>query len=89
VGIFFIIMALKKTAYTEWLIKTADNLLTEDVGDQRDIISYLIYTGCSQDNNPQSFDIVDEVGDTELNMETFYKAADLVINIHRPENNLN
>lgn len=82
-------MALKKTAYTEWLISTADSLLTENVGDERDIISYLIYTGCSQDSNLQSFDIVNEVGDTEWNMETFYKAADLVITMHRSNNNIN
>jgi hypothetical protein len=78
-------MTIQKTAYTNWLTKIAQELLQEDVGDERDIISHLLFQGCSQDNNPQSFEIVSEVGDNKWSQETFYKAADLVISLYRQQ----
>lgn len=78
-------MAIQDNAYTQWLLKTADDLKVENVGSEQDIISYLLYSGCNQDNNPQSFDIVNEVGDKEWTQDTFYKAADLVLTIKKKE----
>lgn len=74
---------MESTAYTQWLLRTADDLLTEEVGDERDIISFLLYTACNEDTNPQAFDIVSQVGDKEWTKETFYKAADLVLTIKK------
>ena len=62
---------MRLTAYHEWLIKTCKR--------NKNLIIHTLKRDCNN-NNPQAFDLLEATGDKEYTLETFAKAADLLLN---------
>lgn len=65
-------------AYEKWLLMNADLYPPDEKRTTEEIVAGLLVRGC-QEQNPQSFEIVDRVGDKNWTEETFMKAAKMVI----------
>lgn len=62
---------LQPTAYMKWLVRECPD---------RESLAEQLFADCKE-QNPQAFEIVDAIGNKQYSPETFYKAADLVLEL--------
>jgi hypothetical protein len=53
--------------------------MSRDISEQRKILALAIHIDCVQ-HNLQAFDLIELTGDKKYNDQTFFKAADLLLN---------
>jgi len=68
-------MKTEKTAYERWLIEKARELPENE---QAIVIAHRLVMDCTE-QNPQAFNIVARVQESDWTIETFIKAAELLL----------
>jgi hypothetical protein len=66
----------EKTAYEQWLIRTAVNM----GGDMELNITNLLYLAIME-SNEQAFSLLERTGDTKFTKGTFLKASKLILEV--------